>query len=436
MTRVSRDWTLALSLTLIAFVQRVWALSSPKGFIFDEIYYAKNAYSLAQHGVEFDLQKNTAEFVVHPPVGKWLIAIGIKIFGYNEFGWRISAAVIGSLSVTLIYFTAKKLFNNEFLSISAAFLILIDGLHLVHSRTALLDIFLMFFIQAAVLAILYNKYWVAGITLGLASATKWSGLYFTIALALLVLIFDWIRYRYFGREKPIKEVALRDLPKRFLQFGVVPVVTYLISWTGWFVTNIGWDRHYSNNIFRSFAHYHAQILNFHSTLTAKHPYMANPWGWLVMGRPTSFYYKTPSGCGSDHCSKEVLALGTPLLYWSMAIALVVVFGFWLVNRDLISGTLLTVVGAGYLPWFLFQKRTMFTFYVISFEPFLILILIYLMAKYLNGARTEKSLKFRKQIAIAIGIIYLINFLYFLPLYYGINISYNSWINHMWFSSWI
>jgi dolichyl-phosphate-mannose--protein O-mannosyl transferase len=436
MTRVSRDWTLALSLTLIAFIQRVWGLGYPKGFIFDEVYYAKNAYSLSHHGVEIDLQKHTAEFVVHPPVGKWLIAIGIKLFGYNEFGWRISAAVIGSLSITLIYFTAKKLFNTEFLSIAAAFLIMVDGLHLVHSRVALLDIFLMFFIQIALLAILYGKYWITGFALGLACATKWSGLYFTVAMALLVLAIDWLRHRYFGEEQPNLEVIAEDIPKRFLQFIGVPLVTYIATWTGWFITKTGWDRNYSTNIFKSLWHYHYEILNFHENLTEIHPYMANPWSWLIMGRPTSFYYQTPNGCGASKCSQEVLALGTPFLYWSIAIALLIVIGYWLVKREFVAGVLLTVVAGGYLPWFLIQKRTMFTFYVISFEPFLILLLVYLLYLYLNGAKDEAALKNRKSIALCIGAIYLVNFLYFLPLYYGTNISYNSWLDHMWLNSWI
>ena len=436
MTRLTRDWTLAISLTVIAFIERVWGLTNPKGLIFDEVYYAKNANSLLLHGVEIDAKKDAAEFVVHPPVGKWIIALGIKIFGYNEFGWRISAAVIGSLSITLIYFTARKLFNSEFLSISAAFLLLIDGLHLVHSRTALLDIFLMFFVQIAVLAILYGQYWIAGLSLGLATGVKWSGLYFLIGLTALVLIFDWIRRRYLGASHPIREIAIEDLPRRFLQFGLIPVLTYLASWIGWFLSPRGYARNYSTNPFKSLWHYHSQILNFHAGLVEKHPYMANPWSWLIMGKPTSFYYKTPAGCGSEKCSKEVLALGTPLIYWSAAIALLVVFGIWLTSRDLTAGLLLTVVGAGYLPWFFFQKRTMFTFYVISFEPFLMLLLIYLLSRYFAGAKTAISLTNRKRLAIFIGVIYLINFLYFAPLYYGQLISYNSWLDHMWFSSWI
>ena len=79
---------------------------------------------------------------------------------------------------------------------------------------------------------------------------------------------------------------------------------------------------------------------------------------------------------------------------------------------------------------------MFTFYTISFEPFLMLILIYVLAKYLSGAKDEENLTKRKSTAIAIGVIYLACFLYFLPLYYGVTITYNSWYDHMWLPSWI
>lgn len=100
---------------------RLWRLSTPSGYIFDEVYYAKNAASLITAGVELNDQ-GESEFVVHPPLGKWLIGIGIRIFGNNEFGWRFSAAIFGSFAVLLIYLIVKKLFASEFLSITAALL--------------------------------------------------------------------------------------------------------------------------------------------------------------------------------------------------------------------------------------------------------------------------------------------------------------------------
>ena len=150
-----RDALTAGGLFAIGLAMRLWNLGSPKGFIFDELYYAKNAHSLLLHGVELDNGK--AEFIVHPPVGKWLIAGGIKLFGFHEFGWRFSSALVGSLSIVLIYFVAKALFDNYLYSSLAGGLTLLDGLHLVHSRTALLDIFLMFFLLLAFYFLLHSK---------------------------------------------------------------------------------------------------------------------------------------------------------------------------------------------------------------------------------------------------------------------------------------
>ena len=86
--------------------------------------------------------------------------------------------------------------------------------------------------------------------------------------------------------------------------------------------------------------------------------------------------------------------------------------------------------AGYLPWFFYQKRTIFTFYAIVFEPFIILALTYL-AKTLY----ERNERFKYLIASAIGLITL-NFYYFMPLFLGQIIPYQDWLNRMWFKSWI
>jgi len=79
---------------------------------------------------------------------------------------------------------------------------------------------------------------------------------------------------------------------------------------------------------------------------------------------------------------------------------------------------------------------MFTFYAISFEPFLLLALAYVCNKYLITAADEESLKRRKFTLMAFAAILIANFLYFLPLYFATSISYNSWLDHMWLTSWI
>ena len=425
--RISRDWVYALGFGALGLILRLWNLDSPKGKIFDEIYYATNAQSLLQNGVEIDSKSGLAQFIVHPPTGKWLIAIGIKLFGYNEFGWRFAAAIVGSISIVLMYFTAKKLFNNQLLSVLAASLISMDGLHLVHSRIALLDIFLLFFIQIAVLAFLHSKYWISALTLALACSVKWSGLYVLIALALYVLVTDFRRHRYLGADHPIRDLLRKNLLFRFLQFGIFPVLIYIGSWFSWFATNKGWDRNFSSNPLFSLWHYHSEILNFHTKLNDSHPYSANPWSWLIQGRPTSFFYETPKNCGGTSCSQEILAIGTPILWWAATLALLVTIGFWVSKRDKQAEILLVVIGASYLPWFAIQDRTMFSFYTIAFEPFILLTLVYLLSKVVKNQR---------KIATVFASIVLINFLYFLPIFLGLVITYNSWRDRMWLPSWI
>jgi dolichyl-phosphate-mannose--protein O-mannosyl transferase len=440
-----QDWLTALSLAALGVLFRIWHLASIKGLIFDEVYYAKNAHSLIQHGVELT-QSGTGDFIVHPPIGKWMIGLGIKLFGFNEFGWRISAALVGSASIALMYFTAQKLFDNYFVSVLASLLIVFDGLHLVHSRTALLDIFLMFWLQSALLALLYSKHWWTGIYLGLATATKWTGLYYIVAIFLFVLYVDYRSQRALEESKP-SLLTLRDyLPKRLLQYWIAPGLVYLTSFIGWFINRSGYDRAWANHRggfwsfipapLRSLFHYQSEVLNFHKNLHDAHPYSANPWSWLIMGRPVSFYYVESPSCGASKCVREVLGLGTPVLWWIATISLAILFGYWLTRREWKSGLILIMVGAGYLPWFAFQKRTMFSFYAIAFEPFLMLSIAYLCNELIATSKDQKQLRVRKGAIIAIVGLVALCFIYFLPLYLGQSISYRSWLAHIWLPSWI
>lgn len=437
----TRDWLTATAFFLVAAAFRLVGLGNVKGYIFDEVYYAKDAHSIAQHGVELT-GNNVAEFVVHPPVGKWLIAAGIKLFGFNEFGWRFSAAIIGSLAISVMYFVAQRLFNNYFLSVTASLFMLVDGLELVHSRVALLDIFLMFFLLLTLLFLLQSKHWLAGISLGLAAGVKWTGFYYFIAIFAFVIYVDYRNHRAMEEERPILKTVQRDGVLRVTQYLVLPVVTYFLSWTGWVLNSHGWDRSYSKSFggfARSLIHYHSEILNFHKGLHTAHPYQSNPWSWLIMGRPTSFWYTAPKDCGAKSCSAEILGLGTPLLWWSITIAIAVAFGYWIARREWQSGLLLLFFGAGYLPWFLFQKRTMFSFYSIAFEPFAILLLVYVIAKYLEGhsmkfGSLRDNYRFYSVILLIVAVV--LCFLYFFPLYVGQTMTYSDWFARMWFSSWI
>ena len=401
-------------ITIFSLIIRIWHLNLPKGYIFDEIYYAKNANSLIEHGVELN-EQGGADFIVHPPLGKWLIGIGIKIFGNNEFGWRIIPALVGTACVILIYLIAQRLFNSIFLSSTAALLMALDGLALVMSRVALLDIFLIFFILLAFYFILTNNLWLSGVAIGLAGASKWSG-FFLIPL-IIALTINW------------KNLQLSSLLRRLVQFIFIPIGVYFITWIGWILNSNGWGRQSGGNLFTSLWKYHIEILNFHRDLSEKHAYNANPWSWLVLGRPTSFYYESPSDCGAASCAQEILAIGTPVLWWAGVFAIAVTAGLFIVSKDRIAAFILAGIAGTYLPWFLIQGRTMFYFYAISILPFLILALIYTF----NWALKYKD--YRKYIGVFI-IVVAINFIYFLPIFLGIQMPYSDWLDRMWLPSWI
>ena len=415
-------------IAIAAFLVRIINLGSPKGLVFDEVYYVDGARDLLKYGVE--VSGSDPEFIVHPPVGKWLIASGIKLFGDNEFGWRFASAVFGTLLILLFARLVHVLFYSPLLTALGAVLMAIDGLLLVHSRTALLDLFLTFFTLLGVFLWHRNRHIWAGIAFGLAIGCKWSAIYFVAIIGLIavyrVLIAHDIR-------KTLKPIAAK-----FAQYGLIPVFVYTLTWTGWFLSDRGWSRGWSNNPLSSWIHYHSEMLNFHTGLTDSHPYEANPWSWLIMGRPTSFFYDSPKGCSAENCAQEVLALGTPLLWWVGTIAIAVVVGYWIKSLishriDMAANIVVLGLAAGYLPWFAMQQRTVFTFYAIIIEPFLILAIVYC-AKLLLASGLKPVVS--QSIVGGILALIILCFLFFIPLFTGQVITYEDWNLRMWFDSWI
>ena len=415
-------------IAIASFVLRLINLGSPKGFVFDEVYYVDGARDLLKYGVEID--GTNPEFIVHPPVGKWLIASGIKLFGDNEFGWRFASAVFGTLLILLFARLVHVLFYSPLLTALGAALMALDGLLLVHSRTALLDLFLTFFTLLGVFLWHRNRHIWSGIAFGLAIGCKWSAIYFVAIIGLIAV------YRIVVASDIRKTV--KPIAAKFAQYGLLPVFVYTLTWAGWFVSDRGWSRQWSTNPLLSWLHYHSEMLNFHTGLTEKHPYQANPWSWLIMGRPTSFFYASPKECGAKDCAQEVLALGTPILWWVGTIALAVVVGYWiksLVRHRIDAAASIVIIGfaAGYLPWFAMQQRTVFAFYAIVIQPFLVLAIVYC-AKLLLDSGLKPVVS--QSIVGGVFALIVLSFLYFMPLYTAQIITYEDWRFRMWFDSWI
>ena len=231
--------------------------------MFDETYYAKDAYSLLRYGYEraivavpedgtpidaqmlagrTDLFQSSDSYVVHPPLGKWMIAFGEWLFGLTPFGWRFGVALFGTLSVLLLFFIARRLFRSTLLGVIAGLLLALDGLAIVTSRTALLDGLLAFWLVAAFGCILLDRdrgrlklleryelaratgtltpggprigirWWrvAAGVCFGLACATKWSGVFVLAACGLLVVAWDIAARKSLGLRRPYSAGIIYD----------------------------------------------------------------------------------------------------------------------------------------------------------------------------------------------------------------------------------
>nr|WP_308298944.1 phospholipid carrier-dependent glycosyltransferase [Streptomyces sp. GESEQ-35] len=480
-------WLGPLLVAAFAGVIRFWRLGQPHALLFDETYYAKDAWSQLRFGYEgvwpdrkvADPQvlgdpqvvplSETGAFVAHPPMGKWVIAAGEWAFGLDPFGWRFATAVLGTLSVLMLCRIGRRLFRSTYLGCLAGLLMAVDGLHYVLSRTALLDLIVMFFVLAAFGCLLLDRdraralladrgsmgsrpwRWAAGVCLGLAAATKWNGWYFLVAFTVLALLWDVGSRRVAGARRPFRAVLRKDLVPSLTSLVPVALAAYLLTWTGWFASDQGYGRHWADGRggpwawipapLRSFWHYQHQVYEFNIGLDAWHRYESNPWSWLVLGRPVpiDFHFSAQGqdGCrAAAGCAREIIALGTPLLWWTASCALVYLLYRWALRRDWRAGAILCAVAAGWLPWFLYQDRTTFSFYAIVFLPYLCLA-VAMMAGAMAGPPGAGRRR-RVRGAVSVGTLTLLivwNFVYFFAIYAGVTIPYDSWQARVWLGSW-
>lgn len=467
------SWVVTLTVTAVAAFVRLWSVGFPRQKIFDEVYYPPNAAQLIRQGYE----SNPGHlFVVHPPLGKWCIAAGIELFGNNSLGWRFPGAVAGSLAVLLLVRITRRMTGSTLLGGVAGLLLALDGLSVVMSRTALLDIYLQPFILGGFGALVIDRDRVrarlaeavldgplqgfgprlgprpwrllGGVLLGASCSVKWSGVYFLAAFAILSAFWDRSARKSAGIRRPTWAAMVRDTPAAIIDLAIAPVVAYLITWTGWFVGANGYDRHWADHhpshwsfvpgALRSLWHYHAEMLSFHDSLSSYHPYRSQPWSWLIDGRPVNFYYpKNVGGCGADSCVRQIVALGAPALWWVFLPA--VIWMIWLVvsRRDWRAIAVLMAFVAGWATWLINTSRTMFFFYMTPLVPFLVIGVTLVLGQILG--RSEDTDR-RRTLGLLVVCLYLavvvINFAWLWPILTGQRISYSAWQARMWFSSWI
>lgn len=513
-------WLGPAIITVIGGVLRLWDVGRPHQLIFDETYYVKQGWSTVQNGYELRIPEGyegadadklftnnawpqaygtDADMVVHPPVGKWLIGWGEQLFGINDsFGWRFAVAICGTLTIFLVGRAAWHLFRSALLANVAALLIAVEGMSFVHSRVGILDGILAFWVVAAFVALLADRdwarrrlaakvaaakdsgqfvgamqlggpwlglrpwRWVAGICLGLAIGTKWSGGFFLVAFGLMSVWWDLGARRAVGVRRYYSATFVKDALPALVSMVVTSVVVYVASWWGWFRSTAGYQRDWGaqnpavkdtglqpdSSLFawlpdslRSLWKYHLDMFNAAASITAPHTYESNPWSWMIQARPVLFFAEYPKrgeeGCGSNECAKIITSLGNVSIWWVATAGIAVLLFMWLLRRDWRAGAILAGLAAGWLPWFAYQERTIFTFYAVVMAPFAVLIVTYLCGMALGS---ERASAVRRRVgAIAVGAYVTVAvafFIFWWPIYTAQVVPRGFWAMHNWFPSWI
>ncbi|MCU1403861.1 MAG: phospholipid carrier-dependent glycosyltransferase, partial [Glaciihabitans sp.] len=246
----------------------------------------------------------------------------------------------------------------------------------------------------------------------------------------------------------------RQGPVSFLLTVPVALAVYLTSFTGWFVTSGGYGRTWADNpvnawqgafawvphAFQSFIHMQQDVYNYHVNEHSGHPYAANPLTWLLMLRPTSMYFQGAgtgeNGCTYDYCGSAIAGIANPLIWWAGGLAALYLVYRLIRFREWRVGLILMGLVAGYLPWLLYLERTVYQFYTITFEPYLILAIAYVVWQLLGKRDDPVHVRQRniRWIAVFLGLAVVISIFYW-PMWTGIQIDWVYMQAHYWISSW-
>jgi dolichyl-phosphate-mannose-protein mannosyltransferase len=448
--------------TLSAAAVRLAGLSTPSGFVFDEIFYARIGcrfvIDTAQCGIDNVVSG------AHPPLGNWLVGIGIRLFGYDEFGWRVTSALAGIVTVVLLYLLVRRLLAGHVTApaatagaSAAAALLATDFLHLVQSRVAMLDSFVTLFVVAVVLfAVLdgrrsrgprgedqdapgwlrrlaLGRQWrlAAGLALGSAIAVKWSGGY--VAIGLVVLLVAWevaaterlMEGKSSSWWSAFGTAFRREAVPSLVLLGAVPVVVYLASYTGRVhgeLLVLPWRE---GSAWRAILEHQLAMLRFHTGLAGDHPYESAPWAWLLLKRPVAYSFAD----GASY--REVLAIGNPLTWWPGGLALAYAGVRWVRSGASLARPEVVVLAAAlstYLPWLVLSgsRSQVFIWYLLPTIPFLYA------ALGLVAATAWRSLAGRVSLALAAGAVAL-SFAFFWPILTASPLAPDAWRTRIWFA---
>ena len=377
-----RRITLAVALILlISAALRLWQVSTPADYMFDEVYYAKDAKAIVDGrvGPKAPLRWEAGDEVSwpHPEMGKFAIAAGIVLFGDRAFGWRLPAVIAGLVMLACVYPLARRLGLPPPWALIALVFAAADILGIAQSRIATLDVFVgVWSVLCILLALRYaqeghRKRWLVlcAVAGGMAVATKWSGGLALVAAAVLIFLV-WLRERapdaddapaepafLLGDVPTARPTFVRALPGALLVialFACIPAALYLLSYVQYFT---------SGHTLTDWWELQRQALFFSLHLKAVHTYASAAPTWIVDYRPVWYYFN------GAKVYRGVIAMGNPFLWWVATLGLVAAPILAILRRTTLLLPAAIVVAVLYLPWFA-TSRTSFMYYMTPVAPFL------------------------------------------------------------------
>jgi dolichyl-phosphate-mannose--protein O-mannosyl transferase len=389
---------------------------------FDEIYYARGAYEI--------LNKMTVSETAHPPLGKLIIAIGIKIFGMTPFGWRFMGTLFGVAMLPVMFFLAKKTLEDGRLAVLATALLSLDFMHFSLTRITIIESYPVFFIMLTFLFLIeYVRragntelksrrriipLILSGLFFGLGCASKWNTLY-SAAGILAVILLTWGRA---VKENPgknngiVKRIIICDFLVCVLSFIIIPAVIYVVSYI---------PQVYEGSLIKTVIDAQKFMFNFHSKLKAEHPFSSPAWSWPVIMRPLWSYMDGEAGAYG--LTGAINIMGTPII-WHLGFAAAVLTVVWaFLKRKFTAVFISTSYLTQYVFWLL-VTRISYIYYYFASVPFMILAICFWMKEAPRWAK------------IALIVTAAVLFAAFYPVLSGIRIplEYAKWL--VWNKNWI
>lgn len=410
-------------LVVLAGFMRLWRISIPDALVFDEIYFSVYADNYLT-GTQF--------FDAHPPLGKYLIALGIRVFGFTSFGYRIVDAFFGVGLVILVYGLTRSLFSSRRVAFLAGLFATLDGVLLVESRAGLINIFAVFFSLAAYY--LFCRYgeenlekprWMylvgSGICVGLATATKWIGFAsFGVILGVYVTAKVGARWKAVGRVLPQHAMLGRIAqihPDLFIfSFVFLPIVAYASS----FIIHLNQIPEFQ------FFELQRQIFGYHANLKATHGYGSPWWSWPLLIRPVCYYWQHDR---TTDVAMTILDIGNPILWWFALAATMGGVWFVLFRRNFAVSFALLAIVCHYLPFSLIS-RVSYLYHFMGALPFTIMLLAFFVSEL------WRQEGWRREVAAVVVLMILISAVYFFPIWTALPIPAGAYYQRMWFVSWI